>query len=133
MRTGAQLSDGDLELLELLWRTGEVTLSEAHQSMERAVGYTTVQTRLDRLVKKGLAAKSRDRPAKYRAVVTRDQAATRRLAPVVDRVHSGRVVPLVANLIEHSRLTHDEVAELRRLLEEAEKRAATPRKKKPGF
>jgi predicted transcriptional regulator len=46
-------------------------------------------------------------------------------------VHSGRVVPLVANLIEQSRLTPEEVAELRKLLEEAEKRAASPRKKRP--
>lgn len=127
----APLSDGDLEILELLWTQGAVTLSEAHQAIERDVGYTTVQTRLERLVRKGLAAKSTERPAKYRAVVTRDEAATQRLAPLVDRVHSGRVVPLVANLIEQSRLTPEEVAELRKLLEEAEKGAASPRKKRP--
>lgn len=124
------LSDGDLEILELLWKAGEVTLSEAHQAFERSVGYTTVQTRLDRLVRKGLAAKSPARPTKYRAILTRDQAAARRLAPIVDRVHSGRVVPLMANLIEQSRLTTEEVAQLRQLLEEAEKRAEGPRKKR---
>jgi len=128
--SGVRLSDGDLELLELLWSHGELTLAQGHEAIGRTVGYTTVQTRLDRLVGKGLAAKSSDRPAKYRALLSRDQAAAARLAPLVDHVHSGQVVPLVANLIEHSRLTADEVAELRKLLEVAERRARPAAKRK---
>ena len=41
--------------------------------MDRPLGYTTVQTRLNRLVAKGVVARSNDRPARYRAAVRPDE------------------------------------------------------------
>jgi Penicillinase repressor len=38
-----------------------------------AVSYPTMQTRLNRLVEKGLVSRSEDRPARYRAAASRDQ------------------------------------------------------------
>ena len=51
-----RLSAGELEMLQMLWRDGPVTLSEAQRGLRRAIGYTTVQTRLNRLVEKGVVA-----------------------------------------------------------------------------
>ncbi len=48
-----RLSAGEMEIVQMLWRAGAVTLSEAHAALERPIGYTTVQTRLNRLVEKG--------------------------------------------------------------------------------
>jgi hypothetical protein len=57
------LAAGELEILEMLWREGSVTIREAQDALALGIGYTTVQTRLERLVKKCLAHKSRTRPA----------------------------------------------------------------------
>ena len=58
-------TSGEMELLSLLWQRRSMTLSEVHEAMDRSVGYTTVQTRLNRLVHKGLAAKEKaGRPAR---------------------------------------------------------------------
>ena len=43
----ANPSPGELELLQLLWEQGPLSLSEVHDLLERNVGYTTVQTRLE--------------------------------------------------------------------------------------
>lgn len=85
-RKPARLASGELELLEMLWRIRHATLAEAHAALVRKVGYTTVQTRLNRLVAKGLAKKAGSHPAKYEAVIQPDQVCRRDLDVPVTRV-----------------------------------------------
>ncbi|HLA84978.1 MAG TPA: BlaI/MecI/CopY family transcriptional regulator [Thermoguttaceae bacterium] len=120
-RAGRRVSAGEMEILETLWRQGAATISEAHQALGRKIGYTTVQTRLNRLVDKGLARRSTDRPARYRAAVSQQQVSAGQLDLLLQRVSGGSVVPLVAHLVEDRSLTPKEIAQLRRLIDEAEK------------
>ncbi len=61
-RKHSRFASGDLELLEMLWRAGPVTILEAQQALGQPIGYTTVQTRLNRLVKKGAAKRTTTAP-----------------------------------------------------------------------
>ena len=117
-----RLAQGEIELLEMLWRTGGATLAEVHQALERPVGYTTVQTRLNRLVDKKLVRRSRERPARYEAAVSRDAVIATDLGLLSSRVSEGRVVPLVAHLIQDRDLEPDEIEELKQLIRQAEER-----------
>ncbi len=121
-REPVRLLTGELELLEVLWRIGASTISEAQQGLGREQGYTTVQTRLDRLVAKKLATKTRTRPAKYKARVKRADVSRDDLNVLVKRVTGGRVVPLIAQLVTEHELSEDDIAEIRRLIEQAEER-----------
>jgi BlaI family penicillinase repressor len=116
----SRLSAGEMEILEMLWRLGPVALSEAQAGLGRAVGYTTVQTRLNRLVEKGLVSRTTDRPAQYAAAVLADQVSASHLDQLVEWVSGGKVVPLVAHLMRDRRLSQAEIAELKRLVSEAE-------------
>lgn len=116
-----RLSAAETELLEMLWREGPVTLSAAHRSLGLPIGYTTVQTRLNRLVKKGLVARGEERPARYQAAVSREEICAEDLNLLVKRV-SGGVVPLVAHLVRERSLSAAEVEDLKRLIAEAERR-----------
>lgn len=118
-----RLAQGELELLEILWRTGGSTLSEAHQADTRKVGYTTIQTRLNRLVQKKLVRKSHTRPALYEAVITPEQASATDLDLLIQRVNQGQVVPLVAHLVRERDLDSKEIRALKSLIKEAERRA----------
>ena len=114
-----QLSPGELEIMALLWSEGPRTLAQAHQSFGqygRPIGYPTMQTRLNRLVSKDLVIRSDDRPAVYRAAVSRDQVGAGRLARLLEKVGRGIVVPMVAHLLAEGELTSEEIAELKRLL-----------------
>ena len=117
-----------MQLLEMLWREGPVSLSQAHRSLGLPIGYTTVQTRLNRLVTKGLATRSDDRPAQYAAAVSRDDVCAEDLKLLVKQV-AGGVVPLVAHLVKQRSLSSAEVAELKQLIAEAESRLAPATKK----
>jgi predicted transcriptional regulator len=107
-------------MVKLLWEAGEVTLADAHRAMQdrgETVGYTTVQTRLERLVEKGVVAKSRMRPAKYRAAISPDDVSTPFLDLLLERVTGP--VPLVAHLVQDPSLTPEDLDEMQRLIDEA--------------
>ncbi len=118
--TTPRLAAGEIEILQMLWREGGVTIRGAQRAMERAVGYTTVQTRLNRLVAKGVVKKSLGRPAKYTAAVQPEEVSGRHLDLLLERVSGGSVVPLVAHLVKDRRLTPQEIGQLRQLVDQAE-------------
>ena len=118
------LTPGELELMEMLWREKAVTLAQAHAALDRRIGYTTVQTRLNRLVAKGLAERSPQRPAVYRAAVQPAEVGAGHLDLLVRRLGAESVVPLVAHLVRDRKLGAEEIAALKRLLAEAEAESA---------
>jgi BlaI family transcriptional regulator, penicillinase repressor len=115
-----RLSSGEMEILQLLWRHGPATLAEAHAELGRPIGYTTMQTRLNRLVEKQVVGRSADRPAKYSAAIAPETVSARHLDLLLERVSDGNVVPLVAHLVRDRRLTPKEIAELKQLIAVAE-------------
>jgi predicted transcriptional regulator len=117
----ARLSAGEMEILEMLWRLGPVALSDAHSGLGRRIGYTTVQTRLNRLVEKGLVARSAERPARYAAAVEPTQVSAGHLDVLLEKMGVGSVVPLVAHLVRDRQLSSTEIAELKQLIAEAER------------
>lgn len=120
MKKTNRLGAGELEILEMLWKLGSATISVAHQSLARKVGYTTVQTRLNRLVEKGLVQKTGSHPAAYSAAIRPEEVSGGDLDLLVERVTGGRVVPLVAHLIRDRDLTADEIDQLKTLIDELE-------------
>jgi BlaI family transcriptional regulator, penicillinase repressor len=117
----ARLAAGEIEILEMLWRIRSATIAEAHEALAREIGYTTVQTRLNRLVAKGLAKKAGSHPAHYEAAIKPEQVCRGDLDVLVARVTAGRIVPLVAHLVQDRELSDAELCELRQLIDEAEK------------
>lgn len=120
----ANPTEGELELLSLLWEHGGLSLSEVHEKLGRDVGYTTVQTRLNRLVDKGWIekAKAGRQPTRYAAVIEPDSVRETQLEDFVEKVAPGSVVPLVAHLVQGASLTSEELAELKKLIRDAEQR-----------
>ena len=117
-----KLTSGEVDLMDLLWRHGKLTLAQAHEAFGASrIGYTTMQTRLNRLVDKGLAMRSGDRPAVYAAKVDREAVQAGHLDDVLKRLSDGSVVPLVAHLVRDRKIDRDELAELKRLVQQAER------------
>lgn len=117
-----KLTSGEVDLMDLLWRHQNLTLAEAHEAfgVER-IGYTTMQTRLNRLVEKGLAQRSSDRPAAYSPRVAREAVQAGHLDDMLKRLADGSVVPLVAHLVRDRKIDRGELSELKRLVQQAER------------
>jgi predicted transcriptional regulator len=123
-----RFAPGEISILRLLWDLGASTLSEAHAEIVRRgeqIGYTTVQTRLERLVAKNVVSKTSDRPAKYKAAIAPDEVSGPLLDLLLERVSGA--VPLFAQLIQDAALTREDLAEMKRLIAEAEQKQ--PRQK----
>jgi predicted transcriptional regulator len=113
----------------MLWREGAVNLSQSHESLGKPIGYTTIQTRLNRMVAKGVVKKSNDRPALYSAGVTREQVNRHDLELLVKKVNNGKFIPLISHLVNDRSLTQEEIDELKSLIADAEKKSSESNKR----
>jgi predicted transcriptional regulator len=129
-RRAIRVAAGEMEILGMLWAEGPLTIRGAHEGFGaygKPVSYPTMQTRLNRLAEKGLVVRSEDRPARYRAAVSRDQVTLGHLRELVAKIGRGDVVPLVARLLSDRTLTEEQVARLKELLEQAQQRSEAAR------
>lgn len=125
-----RLLASELEILQMPWRTKRVTIAEARDGLGGEIGYTTVQTRLNRMVKKGIVRRSRTTPAKYSSRITPDEVTGQDLDLLLEKVSGGRVVPLVAHLARGRGLSTAETEELKRLIRRAEQESRSTERKR---
>ncbi len=113
----------------MLWRDGPLNLSEAHESLGQPIGYTTVQTRLNRLADKGIVRKSKNRPSLYSAAISRQQVNQHDLELLVKRVNDGAFLPLVAQLVGDRDLSDEEIKQLKAMIADAERKGSGRKKR----
>lgn len=109
--------------MEYLWSHSPVSAAQVHAVLgpERGWREATVKTLLNRLLGKGAVAVEPDgRRYLYRPVIERDDWSTGEAAGLVDRVFGGRLAPLVAQFSRHRALDDEDIAELRRLIDQLE-------------
>ena len=117
------LSESEREVLRALWDHGPGTVREINALLARRGrrwAYTTVATLLQRLLAKQFVASDPTVvPHVYRAAVTRDELRGRRLQAAADELCDGQAAPLVLALVQGGRFSAEELARLRRLLDDA--------------
>jgi BlaI family transcriptional regulator, penicillinase repressor len=114
-----QPTDGELEILKLLWELGPAELGPICAGLQsrRKVANTTVATMLTVMLAKGLVKrKSGSRGYLWSAAVSRDAAASGLVGKLVDRLFDGSTERLVTHLIEAGKLTHAQQAEITSLI-----------------
>ena len=95
----------ELAILHVLWDTGPSTVQEVQERLEGEPAYTTVQTVLNTMEKKGRTRRTLQGKAfVYRAAVSRDVAEGGAVRDVVDRVFRGSVEGLLMNLVKTNQL-----------------------------
>ncbi|KFN50386.1 BlaI/MecI/CopY family transcriptional regulator [Arenimonas composti] len=115
-----QISDAESVVMEVLWRTSPRGSDEIIAELAREPGWhaSTVKTLLNRLVRKGALAVERDgRRFLYTPVLRRAAWVAGQSRGLLDRLFDGRLAPLVAHLADARALSADDIAELKRLVE----------------
>jgi predicted transcriptional regulator len=116
-----RLPHGELEslVMDVLWDSpGPLTPAGVREALEpsRSLAYTTVMTVLVRLVEKGLAARDQaGRAYAYRPRRTREEQAARSMSELLAATDDRSVA--LSRFVDS--LPPEQVAQLRRLLEEA--------------
>ncbi|MGE3822218.1 MAG: BlaI/MecI/CopY family transcriptional regulator [Isosphaeraceae bacterium] len=122
------LSEAEREVLRALWEHGPATVRQVLGVLGdrgRNWAYTTVSTLLQRLLAKGYArgeAAPTGTAHVFRATVSRDELLERRLQDTADELCDGSAVPLVLALVQGNHFSAEDLARLRRLIDEAARR-----------
>ncbi len=109
----------ELEIMHVLWAEGPANVQMVQQHLARELAYTTVQTMLNILHRKGKVKRTlKDRAYLYQPVVSRSQVVSQHMSDIVDRLFGGSAESLVMSLLETKHLTPRKLARLQKLLEE---------------
>ena len=114
-----KIFDSELKILEILWEGGETSAKEVAALAGEQVGWskTTTYTMLKKCVEKGLV--ERTEPGFLcRALPTRAEVRRRETRDLIDRMYGGSPDLLVASLLDGKTLSGEEIARLRRMVEE---------------
>jgi BlaI family transcriptional regulator, penicillinase repressor len=134
----AQPTEGELEILKVLWEQGPSGLKQVCDGLRRArpVATTTVATMLKLMQEKDLVKRTEGESARgslYSAGVSREAASTGLVRRFVDIVFDGSARRLVAHMLENEKLSERDRAEIRRMLDEDDaKNVEASRSRKKG-
>lgn len=116
----------ELAILRVLWDRGPCTVRDVTEALqdERGTGYTTALKLMQIMTDKGLVR--RDDSARthvYKAVASAETTQRQLVGDLLDRAFGGSAQQLVLQALSAKRASRDELAEIRRMLDELEKKA----------
>jgi BlaI family transcriptional regulator, penicillinase repressor len=122
----------ELQIMQAIWKLGATSscgacsVKDVQKALPQKLAYTTVQTMLNILERKGkLKRKLRGRAYVYSATFTEARATRHAVRDLVDRMFGGSADELVMSLIKSRQIDPRRLAELtRRLQEENAKESA---------
>ena len=118
------LSEPEWEIMSVIWGKGKATVREVWQELypEAEKAYTTVQTMMERLVKKGVLRKEKIGLVNfYWPLVTKQEAARQVTRKLANRLFGGSFGNLAAYLIGSGQLTEEEIQLIKEMIQQKEK------------
>lgn len=116
---GGPLTPLELEIMTVLWETGPASVQTVQGHLDqRELAYTTVQTMLNVLLRKGkVTRRLKDRGYLYAPVLSRQKAISEAVGDMLGRFFGGSAESLVVSLLETRYLTPEKLAHIQILLE----------------
>jgi predicted transcriptional regulator len=114
-------TDAELGILRVLWERGPSTVRQVHEALDRGrpTAYTTTLKLLQIMTEKGLVRRDEsDRSHVYEAHLSQEQTQRQLVTDLMERAFGGSAAKLVLQALASTRASDEEIAEIRRLLEE---------------
>jgi predicted transcriptional regulator len=122
-----KISTAESVVMGALWQRSPqdrpMTAEDVAGEVAAAQGWSeaTVKTLINRLLNKGAIGAEKDgRKYRYRPLVARETYVEAESQGLLDRLFDGRLAPLVSHFSETNKLTAEDVAELKKLIEDFE-------------
>jgi BlaI family penicillinase repressor len=112
-------TEGELELLAILWDRGQATVRELFDAVNvrRPIVYTGVLKQLQIMTDKGLVERNEsERAHVYRAAVAREETQQRFMREISDRFFAGSAAQLALRALEMEAASEEDLNEIRKLL-----------------
>jgi BlaI family penicillinase repressor len=117
-------TDAELEILTVLWSLGPSTVRDVHETITRRkpAQYTTVLKTLQIMAEKGLVQRNEEQRAHvYSAARPREWTQRQLAGDLLQRAFGGSAASLMLGALSARRASRQELAELRKFLEDYEK------------
>jgi BlaI family transcriptional regulator, penicillinase repressor len=123
-KTNQPLTPLELEIMQVLWETGPCTVSEVQPKLKAELAYTTVQTMLNVLLRKGKVRRVQEgRAFRYRPTVSRERANGSALHDMVKRMFGGSSEALLMAMVDARQISAEELERVAKRLAAAERGA----------
>ena len=108
----------ELDILAVLWRLGTATVREVHDALGKDNGYTTTLKQMQLMTEKGLLIRGeRFGSHVYEASVPKEQTQQQIAGDLLKRAFGGSAKSLVMGALSAQPASHQELAEIRRMLD----------------
>ena len=127
-----KLSDSEWAVMHVLWSNSPATVREVHESVKEETdwAYSTVKTILARLAEKGaVSARKRANTSLYEPRLTQQDARRSAVRSLLDRAFNGTFGSLVHHILDDEKLSSRDRAELREMLDGADRRSPRGRRR----
>ena len=117
----------ELEILDILWEMRRATVGEIHKAISerRPTAYTTILKLMQIMLDKGLVQRNEKGKAHvYRPAQSQRQTQTKLVSDLLDRAFRGSALKLVQHVLETKPTNPEELAEIRKLIADAEAKGA---------
>ena len=116
-------TDAEIAILAVLWRQGASTVREVHEALGKDSGYTTTLKLMQLMFEKGLVVRNeRYRSHLYEARAPKEQTQRQIAGDLLKRAFEGSAKSLVLGALTAQPASGKDLAEIRSLLDEFEKR-----------
>jgi len=124
-KSNQTLTPLELQIMQVLWDAGPCTVSEVQPKLQAELAYTTVQTMLNVLLRKGKVKRVQEgRAFRYQPAVSRERAEGSALHDLVKRMFGGSTEALLMAMVDTRQITAEELERVAQRLASAEREAA---------
>lgn len=119
------LTEAEWAIMKVVWENEPCAAGTVQESLEKTRGwaYSTVKTTMDRMVTKGLLEITRIRNLQlFNSKITEADAQKGEFRRMLGRAFNGALTPMVQFLVEHEELSTEELRQLRRFVDKAQKK-----------
>ncbi|MEO6843857.1 MAG: BlaI/MecI/CopY family transcriptional regulator [Ginsengibacter sp.] len=121
----------ELEILQILWEEGDSTVREVHEilSAKKASGYTTTLKLMQIMHDKGLLHRNDEaRSHVYTAAVKKESMQKQAVNKMINGMFKGSPAKLIMHALGNHKATKEEIAEIKKYLNEMENDVAAKTK-----
>lgn len=127
-------TEAELEILRVLWERGPQTVREVHETLSASAskdtGYTTTLKLLQKMTEKNLVRRDESRRSHvYEPMVRAEHTQKQLVRDLLHRAYGGSPGRLVMQALSEERASPDELAEIRRLIDDLESKNGGTEKK----
>ncbi|MEZ6060524.1 MAG: BlaI/MecI/CopY family transcriptional regulator [Planctomycetaceae bacterium] len=118
-----------MEILRVLWTNGPATVRDVHEVLRRtrSAGYTGTLKLMQIMAEKGLVTRDESqRSHVYTAAIREQQTQKQLVKDLLNSAFSGSADKLVMQALSAKKVTDEELAEIRRMLDELEAKRKSP-------